>query len=190
MKFTDYHIILASGSPRRQQLLTEIGLEYELRLKEVSEELDQKFPAKDIAEQLALKKASFYQNELSQNELLITADTTVVLNREVLNKPKDHKDAGGMLQKLSGTNHQVITGVALTSAEKQTSFSAVTNVYFKVLSSSEINHYIQKYQPFDKAGAYGIQEWIGHVGIERIEGSYSNVVGLPTFELLNAIEKF
>ena len=190
MKVTDYHIILASGSPRRQQLLTEVGLEYELRLKEVSEELDGEFAPEAIAEQLALKKSSFYQNELSENELLITADTTVVLNGEVLNKPKDYQDARSMLQKLSGANHQVITGVALTSAEKQASFSAVTHVYFKVLSTAEIDHYIQAYQPFDKAGAYGIQEWIGHIGIERIEGSYFNVVGLPTFELLNAIEQF
>ncbi len=186
----DSTLILASGSPRRQQLLKELGYRFEIRLKEVDETVLESVPTEKIAEYLSIKKAAAYQKELTENEVLITADTTVVLNHQLLNKPTDRKEAISMLTALSGQKHQVISGVCLSSKNKQVSFSVSTHVFFKELSIQEIEHYIDTYQPFDKAGAYGIQEWIGHVGIQRIEGSYFNVVGLPTFELVQALEQF
>lgn len=186
----NFSLILASGSPRRQQLLKELGYTFEIRLKEVDETVTESVPAEKTAEYLSIKKAAAYQESLTENEVLITADTTVVLNQLILNKPQDRKEAISMLSALSGKKHQVISGVCITSSSKQVSFSVSTHVYFKELSLNEIEYYIDTYQPFDKAGAYGIQEWIGHAGIQRIEGSYFNVVGLPTFELLQALEQF
>jgi septum formation protein len=185
-----FHIILASQSPRRRQLLTDLGYIFSQISKDLDESFSDELPIKDVAEFLACKKANGFKEDLKPNDLLITSDTTVCLENEILNKASNTSEAKTMLQKLSGNNHEVITGVCLSSLEKRISFSVSTKVFFKELSDSEINYYIQKFQPFDKAGAYGIQEWIGYVGVEKIEGSYFNVMGLPVKQLHEAIEKF
>lgn len=188
---TDYHVVLASQSPRRQKLLRELGLEFEIRTKKGIEEV---FPpglqAHEIALHLAELKAKSFYDDLKTNELLITADTIVWQEGQVLNKPENAAQAAQMLEKLSGNSHRVITGVCLTTLQKQACFRAETKVYFKKLGENEINYYISAYQPFDKAGAYGIQEWIGYIGIEKIEGSYFNVVGLPVQRLYEELIKF
>jgi len=186
-----YKVILASASPRRQQLLTELGLEFEVKPLDV----DEVFPVELKREQIAiylseLKAKAFSFENLCDNCLLITADTIVCLNDEILPKPADANEANLFLKKLSGTSHDVITGVSIRNIEKLQSFAAITRVYFKELSDAEIEYYIQHYKPFDKAGAYGIQEWIGFIGIEKIEGSYFNVVGLPVQKLYTELQKF
>lgn len=186
-----YNIILASNSPRRQQLLTEIGFAFTVKTKPVDEDYPEDVPVIDVAEYLARKKGKVYQLDLLKEDLVITADTVVVVGDTILNKPKDFEEAQHMLSLLSGKNHQVITGVCLTTKDKQVSFRDVTLVYFKVLKDQEINYYIHHYQPYDKAGGYAIQEWIGMIGIKKIEGSYFNVVGLPVaklYEYLTEIE--
>ncbi|WP_299821997.1 Maf family nucleotide pyrophosphatase [uncultured Pontibacter sp.] len=175
-------LLLASNSPRRKELLTGLGLEYTVRVKEVHEEFPAHLKRAEVAEFLASHKADAYLDAL-QDEVIITADTIVCLGDRVLNKPQSHHEAAEMLRALSGTSHDVITGVCLLSREGKTVFHDITKVYFKALSQSEIDFYTNHYKPFDKAGAYGIQEWIGMVGIERIEGSYFNVVGLPVQKL-------
>ena len=175
-------LLLASNSPRRKELLTGLGLDYTVRIKEVHEDFPEHLKRAEVAEYLASHKADAYKDDL-QNEVLITADTIVCLGDRVLNKPQSHHEAAEMLRALSGTSHEVITGVCLMTRESKTVFHDITKVYFKELTQAEIDFYINHYKPFDKAGAYGIQEWIGMVGIERIEGSYFNVVGLPVQKL-------
>lgn len=175
-------ILLASNSPRRKELLAGLGLQFEVRVKEVHEDFPEHLQREEVAEFLASHKADAYTADL-QNEVLITADTIVCLGERILNKPVDAAEAFEMLRALSGTHHEVITGVCILTRNSRTIFHDVTKVYFKDLSDEEINYYVEHYQPFDKAGAYGIQEWIGKIGIEKIEGSYFNVVGLPVQKL-------
>jgi len=186
-----YKIILASGSPRRQQLLRELGLEFEVNPVNVEEVYPTHLQKEDIAIYLSeLKAKAFDFNKLCENCLVITADTIVWLDNEILPKPNDAKEASLFLNKLSGMSHDVITGCTLRTKDKMKSFYSDTKVYFKNLKQEEIDYYITHYKPFDKAGAYGIQEWIGYTGIEKIEGSYFNVVGLPVQKLYTELLKF
>lgn len=175
-----YHIILASNSPRRRELLAGLGIEFEVK---VLPDIDESYPASmsvlEIAEHIAVKKAMAYRQQMAPDDLIITADTVVIADDEVMGKPVDAADAQRMLRKLSGRKHQVTTGVCLTTRNEQRHFSVTTDVAFKQLSDEEIEYYIAQYKPFDKAGAYGIQEWIGYVGVTGLEGSYFNVMGLP-----------
>lgn len=186
----NHQLILASQSPRRKALLESLGYSFKQRLKAVDESFPKDLKVTQIAEYLSKKKANAYLEDLKEKELLITSDTVVVLGKEILEKANDAKEAKIMLLMLSGKKHQVITGVCLSNIKKQQSFSVSTQVYFKTLSSTEIDHYIENYKPFDKAGAYGIQEWIGFIGVEKIEGSFYNVMGLPLKELYEAIINF
>ena len=186
----NYKLILGSQSPRRQQLLQELGLSYTVRVISTDETYPPGLDAHEIAEYLAREKGKAHLVSLAQDELVITADTTVVLDQQVLNKPTDLPDAVRMLQQLSGQAHQVITGVCFTTTEGQKSFSDHTTVYFAKLTSEEIDHYVEKYRPLDKAGGYAIQEWIGMVGITRIEGSYFNVVGLPVEKCYRVLRSY
>ncbi len=181
--FPDYNYILASRSPRRLHLLQSIGLEFEVRVKEIAETYPEALRCDEIPEYLAKLKAVPFRADLKEKDLLITADTVVILKNEVMGKPANEAEAKAMLARLSGNEHQVITGVALTSRTKQKVFHAVTNVQFKKLKRSEISYYVTQFRPFDKAGAYGIQEWIGFIGITHIEGSFHNVMGLPVQRL-------
>lgn len=185
-----FQLILGSKSPRRQELLAGLGFDFEVRTKDTQEDFPNSLAAKEVPAYLAEVKALALINELSKGEVLITSDTIVLLEDEILGKPISPEDAKQMLQKLSGKLHEVITGVHLRSLEKHVSFSVSTKVFFKPLTAGIINFYVENYKPFDKAGAYGIQEWIGFVGIERIEGSYFNVVGLPVAELWDELNKF
>lgn len=180
-------IILASKSPRRQQLLKEVGIDFELRTKDVDESYPEHLKEEAIALHIANKKAEAFKNELKSNEILLTADTIVCIGDEVLGKPSNYDDAVVILNKLSAKMHKVITGVSFVSLEKTLSFSVTTFVYFKPLSEKEITYYLEQYKPYDKAGAYGIQEWIGYIGVEKIEGSYFNVMGLPIKEVYDTI---
>ena len=186
-----WSIILASNSPRRKELLAELGIDYEVR---TLPDIDESYPAHlqggDIPLYISKEKADAYKPMLQPGELIITADTIVWLNGEVLGKPHDREDAISMLHKLSGKTHEVFTGVTLTTTEKQHSFYAETKVSFAQLSDEEIVYYVDKYQPFDKAGSYGVQEWIGFIGVERIEGSYFNVMGLPVQRLYRELKNF
>jgi septum formation protein len=188
--FPDYNYILASKSPRRQELLKSLGLAFKIRLKEIEEKYPEDIQVQQIPEYLARLKSNPFLPELAEKDLLITADTIVLLNGEVIGKPSGYEAADAMLRKLSGNEHQVISGVCLTSGKKQKVFSALTNVQFKKLSDKEIHYYISGFQPFDKAGAYGIQEWIGFIGITHIEGSFYNVMGLPVQKLYEEILLF
>ena len=187
----DYKIILASNSPRRKELLAGIDVQFEVRvIQDIDESYPSDLPTKDIAEYISHKKAAVYQQQMAPDELIITADTIVVLGNEVMGKPHDEADARRMLGELSGRTHQVITGVTLTTIQKQVSFSVETDVTFKQLSDSEIGYYVSHYKPFDKAGAYGIQEWIGHIGVTALQGSYFNVMGLPVQRIYEALRQF
>lgn len=188
MVVSDKKIVLASGSPRRKQLLEEMGLAITIRLKELNETVPEEISAKQTAEYLATKKASAYTPD--ENEIVVTADTVVIKEDRVYNKPTDRADAEEMLQSLSNDSHEVITGVCLKSAEKQISFSTTTKVHFKQLTNEEIDFYIDTYKPFDKAGAYGIQEWIGMVAVTKIEGSYFNVMGFPIHDFYEQLNNF
>ncbi len=179
-KLKNHKIILASGSPRRQQLLTEMGLDYEVRLKPVEEVYPENLKGKAISDYLAILKASAFKQQLLKNEILITSDTVVWHNGESLAKAQNYEEAITMLRKLSNDWHEVITSVCFTTSSDQIVKNQITEVNFSTLSEAEIRHYVEAYKPFDKAGAYGIQEWIGLIGIEEIKGSYPNVVGLPT----------
>ena len=175
-----YRIVLASNSPRRRELLSGLGISYEVRvLPDVKESYPAALPVGEIAEYIAREKADAYKSVMTDDELLITADTVVVCKGEVMGKPVDEADARRMLHKLSGCTHQVTTGVCLTTIGAHRSFSVTTNVSFKNLSDEEIDYYVANYHPMDKAGAYGIQEWIGYIGVTGLEGSYFNVMGLP-----------
>lgn len=180
-------ILLASKSPRRRKLVETFNLEVEIVDIDVEEVLEKEVPANRVAETLACIKANGYKKPLSEGEVLLTADTVVVVDGNVIGKPHTRDEAVEMLHNLSDKTHTVYTGVSLRSSTKQMSFTERTDVHFRKLTDSEINYYIDTYKPFDKAGAYGIQEWIGMIGIDRIEGDYHNVVGLPvahTYQLL------
>ena len=179
-KLKDYKIILASGSPRRQQFFKEMGLDFEVRLKAVEETYPRHLKASEISDYLSVLKASVHQKSLVAHEILITSDTVVWHRGESLAKAVNRDEAYKMLERLSGDWHEVITSVCFTTINGQKVKNHSTRVKFKNLSAIEINHYIENYRPYDKAGGYGIQEWIGLIGIEEIKGSYTNVVGLPT----------
>lgn len=176
-----YRLILASKSPRRQELLKSLGFDFDIRTKDVDESFPSTMRVTEVAEYLAKKKSAAF--ELANDELLITSDTTVVLGELILNKPANHQEAIDMITSLSGKAHAVVTGVCLRSVEKTISFSETTQVFFRELTRAEITHYVHTYEPMDKAGAYGIQEWIGMIGIEKIEGDYYNVMGLPSYKV-------
>lgn len=191
MKVKDYHIILASNSPRRRELLAGLDVEFEVRvIPGLEEHYPSSLPAEEIPVFLAKQKAEAYTNLMHERTLLITADTIVWNQGEVIGKPKDRKEAIRMLQSLRGHAHEVITGVCLTTRERQKSFAVTSTVHFAPLSDEEIVYYVDHYKPFDKAGAYGIQEWIGYVGVERIEGSFYNVMGLPVQRLYQELKTF
>lgn len=186
-----YKIILASNSPRRKELLAGIDVSFSVR---VIDGIDESYPAdlptKEIAAYISQKKAAVYQQTMAADELVITADTIVVLDGIVMGKPCDEADACRMLRSLSGRTHQVITGVTLTTIDRQSSFSVETDVTFKSLSDDEIQYYVSHYHPLDKAGAYGIQEWIGHIGVTALHGSYFNVMGLPVQRIYEALQAY
>ena len=179
-KLNTINIILASGSPRRQQFFKEMDLHYTIRLKEIEEIYPEHLQAEEITNFLAELKANAFENDLKENDILVTSDTIVWLKGKALGKPKDYNDAFKMLQELSNQTHEVITSVCLKSLDKTEVFHCVTKVTFSDLSDEAIRYYLDNYKPFDKAGSYGIQDWIGLIGISKIEGSYTNVVGLPT----------
>ena len=186
----NYRIVLASNSPRRKELLSGLGIDFEVR---VLDGIDESYPsslaAVETAEYIARKKAAAYQKTIAADELIITADTVVIVDNEVLGKPADAAEAREMLQKLSNRTHQVVTGVCLTTQEQAVHFSVVTDVTFKKLTDSETAYYISNYKPFDKAGAYGIQEWIGYIGCTGLHGSYYNVMGLPVQRIYTELQK-
>ena len=185
-----YKIVLASNSPRRQELLSGLNLGYTIR---VLPGIDESYPdylkGEEIPMYISRKKADAYRNTMGEDELIITADTVVYIHGKVLGKPKSLEEAKEMLRELSGDTHQVITGVCLTTREIQRTFSAMTQVTFDTLTEDEIEFYVKTYQPLDKAGAYGVQEWIGFVGVSKLEGSYFNVMGLPVQRLDQALKK-
>lgn len=180
--------ILGSGSPRRKQLLSDLGIEFEVRISDADEVAPGHLSPSETVEWVAEQKAEALRSSLLDNEVLITADTEVWKDNRRYGKPEDREAAIEMLESLSGTSHQVISGFCLADRIRTRTYHVVTNVEFKVLERATIEHYVDQYQPFDKAGAYGIQEWIGMVGIQKISGSYYNVVGLPTTELWQAIK--
>jgi septum formation protein len=185
-----FRIILASRSPRRQQLLREAGLQFDIVIKEYPETFPEGLSGREAAEHISHQKAILFKGELSASEIVITADTIVWCNNKVLGKPVDYDDAFRILQEISGNTHEVITGVTLLSLVSERTFSVSTSVTFDALSNEEIDYYIKEFKPYDKAGAYGIQEWIGLVACSSIEGSYFNVVGLPVHTLYKELEKF
>ena len=186
-----YKIVLASASPRRKELLAGLDIDYSIRvLDNIDESSPSHLQGEDIPLFISGKKADAYMETLANDELLITADTIVYVDNEVLGKPTTPQDAVNMLKKLSGKWHQVITGVVLSTKEKRHSFAVTTRVKFAELTEAEIEYYVNRYSPLDKAGAYGIQEWIGYIGVERIEGSYFNVVGLPVQRLYQELKQF
>lgn len=188
--FPEYNFILASKSPRRQQLLKSLDIDFLVQTREVEESYPDHLSREEVPVYLAKLKAAAFKTELKENDLLITADTVVCLGNRILGKPVDYDEAFSMLNDLSGKNHQVITGVCLTSRSKQNSFHSVSEVTFKALTKEEIDYYVLNYKPYDKAGAYGIQEWIGTIGIKHIEGSFYNVMGLPIQKLYEMIKIF
>jgi len=183
------HLILASNSPRRQQLLRDCGFEFEVFVRDFDETFPEEMPAHEVAEFLAVEKNKHYR-PLKPDAIIITADTTVVLENEVLNKPGDEAHAYEMLSKLSGKTHQVISGVCISSPDHLSSFSDITSVTFRPMSDEDIWYYIKNFKPFDKAGSYGIQEWIGMTQIESINGSYFNVMGLPTLNTSSILKTY
>lgn len=186
----NYQIILASNSPRRKELLSGLGLNYEVRtLPGIDESYPDTLQGEEIPVYISSKKASAYLDTLKDDELLITADTIVWLDGRVLGKPADEKEACQMLRDLSGKIHQVITGVTLATTTFQKSFASVSQVTFASLTEEEISYYVNHYHPMDKAGSYGVQEWIGFIGVERIEGSYFNVMGLPVQRLYRELKE-
>ena len=190
-KLKSFNIILASASPRRRELLKATGIEYRLAAKfECDEVYPASLPAEEVAEYLSQLKSHAYPTTLQCGDILITADTTVVLGNEVLGKPADETEARAMIARLSGREHSVVTGVTLRSLDHERSFSSKSKVRFASLTEEQIAYYVENYRPMDKAGAYGIQEWIGYCGIESIEGSFYNVMGLPVQRLYRELECF
>ena len=183
-------IVLASNSPRRKELLAGLGLPFEVRvLQNIDESYPDDLPVTEVALYIAGKKADTYRRTLADDELVITADTVVIVDDEILGKPTDEDDAARMLRAISGRTHQVTTGVCLISQETERRFAVTTDVTFKVLTDEEIHYYITRYRPFDKAGAYGIQEWIGYIGVTGLHGSYYNVMGLPVQRIYEALKE-
>lgn len=186
-----YNIVLASKSPRRQELLKGIGIDFTILTKDVDESYPSRLPLVEVAPFLSLKKAkAFEDSELPDNFMVITADTVVIAENEILGKPKDKEDAFRMLRLLSGKTHRVVTGVTVHTKETSKTFSVVSKVIFDKLDNQEIEYYVDAYKPYDKAGAYGVQEWIGYIGVCGVEGSYFNVMGLPTHKLYEVLKKF
>lgn len=184
-------LILASNSPRRKELLAGLGYPYEVRiLKDIDESYPAELRGSEIAAHISRAKANVYALSMAPDELIITADTIVCLDEKVLGKPTDEAEAIAMIQSLSGRTHQVYTGVTLTTKNEQRSFVSRSDVTFATLTDEEIRHYVTHYRPMDKAGAYGIQEWIGYIGVERIDGSYYNVMGLPVQRLYRELKSF
>ena len=176
----DYKIILASNSPRRKELLSGLNIPFKVIVKDgIDETYPESTPIEDVSLYLSKLKSSAYLEDIKEDELIITADTVVVVDEEILGKPKDKEDAVRMLRMISGRTHKVITGVSLTTISKQHSFKVATEVAFKKLEDEEINYYISTFKPYDKAGSYGIQEWIAYIGVTSIKGSYFNVMGFP-----------
>ncbi len=188
-KLKKYNVILASKSPRRQELLKGIVADFDIKTKEVEEIYPEGLQTKEVAEFLSNLKAKAFQGSLAVNDLIITADTIVCYGNEILGKPENKQEATAMLQKLSGNKHQVITGVTLLTSSFKVTFSDVTEVEFYALTDEEIAYYIDKFQPYDKAGAYGIQEWIGYIGIKKIVGDYYNVMGLPLHRIYSTLKQ-
>ncbi len=188
MLSSNYKLILASGSPRRQQFFKDFDLDFEVRLKEIEEIYPKELKSTEITSFLAELKASAFEGDLLENDLLITSDTLVWLNNRALGKPKNHDEAFAMLKELANKTHEVITSVCFKTIAKTETLSETTKVTFGALSDQEITYYINKYKPFDKAGSYGIQDWIGLIGISKVEGSYTNVVGLPTEKVYNYLK--
>ena len=187
-KLKNYKITLASGSPRRQQFFRELGLDFEILLKEVEEIYPENLQGVEITNFLALLKASAFYNDINENEIVITSDTIVWLDNKALGKPKDFNHALEMLLQMAGKTHEVITSVCFKTASKMDILNCITKVTFSQITEKEIRYYLDVFKPFDKAGSYGIQEWIGLIGISRIEGSYTNVVGLPTEMVFNYLK--
>lgn len=186
----NYRYVLASNSPRRKELLAGLGLDFEVRVIDgIDESYPASLPASQVAQFIAEKKAQAYRASMAPDELIITADTVVIVGSDILGKPKDEADAVRMLREISGRTHQVTTGVCLTTATRQRSFSVTTDVTFKQLTDAEIQHYVSTYRPFDKAGAYGIQEWIGYIGVTGLNGSYYNVMGLPVQRIYTELQQ-
>lgn len=186
-----YKILLASNSPRRRELLGELGVRYEVcAIDGIDESYPEDTPAEDVALLVSQKKAAAYRQLITSNQLVITADTVVICGEKVLGKPHSEEEAVEMLHALSGVTHKVVTGVTVTTAERSVSFKAVTDVEFAELTDDEIEYYVAKYRPLDKAGSYGIQEWIGCIGIRHINGSFYNVIGLPLHRLYTELKKF
>ena len=186
-----YRIVLASNSPRRHELLAGLGIDFEVK---VMPDIDESYPdtinASEVAQFIAEKKAQAYLTMLHDDSLVITADTVVIVDNLILGKPKDEADAAEMLKAISGRSHHVVTGVCITTKDSQRSFSVTTEVTFAPLSPEEIEYYVRKYRPFDKAGAYGIQEWIGYIGVTSLSGSYFNVMGLPVQRIYSELKNF
>lgn len=187
----EYHILLGSGSPRRKELLSGLGMDFEVAvLPDVDESYPSHLKGEEIPLYIARKKAKAYLSKMDKDTLLITADTIVWLEDRVYGKPKTPADAVAMLRALSGKTHKVITGTVVCSLEKETAFTVTSEVRFAHLSEEEIRYYVEKYHPLDKAGAYGVQEWIGYIGVEHIAGSYYNIMGLPVQRLYQELKKF
>lgn len=185
-----YKLILASNSPRRKELLAGLGVPFEVRvLQDIDEHYPENLPVNEVARYIAKEKADAYRRIVAPDELIITADTVVIVGDEILGKPIDEADAVRMLKLLSGRTHQVTTGVCLLTAEKERCFDVTTDVTFKTLTDEEIHYYVNRYRPFDKAGAYGIQEWIGYIGVTGLNGSYYNVMGLPVQRIYQELTK-
>ncbi len=186
-----YHLVLASNSPRRKELLAGLGVDYEVR---VLPDIDESYPdglqGEDIPRHISRKKAEAYEASMRPGDLVVTADTIVWTDGKILGKPKDEADAKAMLRQLSGRTHKVITGVTLATAERKKTFAAISEVTFDELTDEEIDYYVAHYRPLDKAGAYGVQEWIGYVGVSSINGSYFNVMGLPVQRLYKELKHF
>ena len=186
-----YRIVLASNSPRRHELLAGLGIDFEVK---VMPDIDESYPdtinASEVAQFIAEKKAQAYLTMLHDDSLVITADTVVIVYNLILGKPKDEADAAEMLKAISGRSHHVVTGVCITTKDSRRSFSVTTEVTFAPLSPEEIEYYVRKYRPFDKAGAYGIQEWIGYIGVTSLSGSYFNVMGLPVQRIYSELKNF
>lgn len=186
-----YNVILASNSPRRRALLSELGVEFsDKTLGEIDETYPDTLKGKDVALFIANKKAQAYHDVMADNDLIITADTIVCIDDEILGKPRDVDEARNMLKRLSGNEHTVVTAVAIATKEKFETFAVSTSVRFDNLTDEIIDHYVKHFKPFDKAGSYGIQEWIGYVGVTEIKGSFFNVIGLPVQRLFKALQNF
>ncbi|EMS32390.1 Septum formation protein Maf [Mariniradius saccharolyticus AK6] len=179
IKLEGFRLILASQSPRRRELLAGLGLDFDVKVKPIAEDYPEELAVTEVAGFLAKKKAEAYRPDIGTDEIVLTSDTVVILGGKILGKPVDASEAKSMLKALSGKSHLVVTGISFTSATKQVTESDTAVVYFRDLSEGEIDFYIESFKPFDKAGAYGIQEWIGFIGVEKIEGSFFTVMGLP-----------